>query len=75
MCTYVVAVYKPNGNVLGSFEENVFKGSFEKEKYCQRPKMSDLRAKRTKSKHDKKPISKGNIRTMMLVIFCYSKNV
>ena len=33
-CTYVVGRYKPAGNMKGDFENNVMKGSFSKEEYC-----------------------------------------
>lgn len=34
-CTYVVGRYKPAGNVLNNFRENVAKGTFDT-KYCRR---------------------------------------
>ena len=42
ICTYAVAIYKPNGNVIGRFDENVFQGSFKKESYCGKPKPAEL---------------------------------
>ena len=35
MCVYIVGVYRPPGNLVGFFEENVDKGTFDKEKYCE----------------------------------------
>ena len=49
LCTYAVAIYKPNGNVLGKFADNVQQGSFEKEKYCKAPLIDIKKAKRTKT--------------------------
>ena len=57
ICTYAIAIYEPNGNIIGNFSENVLQGSFKAEKYCQKPKMSDLKSKRSKSK--RKSSSKG----------------
>lgn len=33
-CTYVVGRYKPAGNVLNNFRENIAKGSFDWRSYC-----------------------------------------
>ena len=52
ICTYVVAIYKPNGNVIGRFDENVFQGSFKKENYCENPKLPEL-PKRSRAKRKK----------------------
>jgi len=34
-CHYVVAVFRPPGNVENFYAENVLKGSFNLEKYCE----------------------------------------
>jgi len=34
ICVYIVGVYRPPGNLVGFFEENVEKATFDKEKYC-----------------------------------------
>ena len=33
-CAYVVGRYKPAGNMMGDFQQNVLKGSFDASSYC-----------------------------------------
>ena len=33
-CAYIVGRYKPAGNMVGKFQENVLKGSFDPGSYC-----------------------------------------
>lgn len=33
-CTYIVARYRPAGNFMGRYQENVLKGSFDAERVC-----------------------------------------
>ena len=33
-CAYIVGRYKPGGNMMGKFQENVLKGSFDPGSYC-----------------------------------------
>ena len=62
ICTYVIAIYKPNGNVIGNFNENVLQGSFRKESYCEKPKVSDI-PKRSPTKK-KRASSKGTFNNL-----------
>ena len=61
MCTYVIAIYKPSGNVLGNFGDNVLQGKFEKKGYCKEPNLGDVDTKRTslKKKQKQKSAVKG----------------
>ena len=34
ICIYIVGVYRPPGNLVGFFGENVEKGTFDKDEYC-----------------------------------------
>ena len=63
MCTYVIAIYKPSGNVLGNFGDNVLQGKFEKKGYCKEPKLEGVDAKRTslKKKQKEKSAFKGTL--------------
>ena len=65
ICTYVIAIYKPSGNVIGNFEENVSQGSFKKEDYCGKAKLPEL-PKRSKAKR-KRASSKGTCRNSIIL--------
>lgn len=60
-CSYIVGRYRPAGNMVGDYAENVPKGSFDKAKDCTAEKRSILHYLAPRSKiHQKKRARKSH---------------
>ena len=54
ICTYIIAVYRPPGNLKGFFKENVEEGTFDRDSFCSN-KSSKKSAKHVKrNQHGKR---------------------
>ena len=64
LCTYVVALYKPPGNIMDKFEENVLPGKFNGGEYCQKMKdaVDNLEEENETSKREKLKKGKNLLR-------------